>query len=258
MNMRLILNLLIFSLAVASFQSCVSKKKFDELQAAKDASDAALADTQAKVAELESQNAELQETLESEKERLNGEIASIRSDLDATKSQMAQVSEKLEMTEAELNALQEEINGMFASYSGSGLSLEARDGRLFVVSEAVEKVNYRSGSSSLSRSEREALGELAETLKSNKDIRILVEGHTDNVPFKAGLSMDNWDLSAARAMRIVRYLIDQGVDESQVAAVARGETMPAASNDTSDGKAANRRSVMLPDPNLGGLMEKNN
>lgn len=252
--MRLILNLLIFSLAVASFQSCVSKKKFDELQAAKDASDAALADTQAKVAQLESQNADLQKTLESEKQRLNGEIASIRSDLDATKSQMAQVQEKLNMTESELNALRDEINGMFASYSQSGLSLEERDGRLFVVTE---KVNYRSGSSRLSSDERKALSELANKMKSNKDIRVLVEGHTDNVPFKAEIPMDNWDLSSARAMNIVRYLIKEGVDPSQVAAVARGETMPAASNDTADGKATNRRSVVLPDPNLGGLMKKN-
>jgi chemotaxis protein MotB len=254
MNMRLILNLLILSLVVTSFQSCVSKKKFDELQSEKDALSAQLGETEAKVAQLESQNADLQKTLESEKNRLNGEIASLRSDMDATKSQMAQVQEKLNMTEKELKALTEEINGMFASYSESGLSLEERDGRLFVVTE---KVNYRSGSARLTSDERKALDAMAEKLKSNSNIKILVEGHTDNVPFKADIPMDNWDLSSARAMTIVRYLIKQGVSPSQCAAVARGESMPTASNDTAEGKAQNRRSVVLPDPNLGGLMKKN-
>lgn len=252
--MRLILNLLIFALAVASFQSCVSKKKFDDLQSQKDALSAQLGETEAKVAQLENQNSELQKTLESEKERLNGEIASLRSDMDATKSQMAQVQEKLNMTESELTALQKEINGMFDSYSDSGLKLEARDGRLFVISE---QVKYRSGSSRLTRDERKALDGMAEKLKANSDIRILVEGHTDNVPFKADIAMDNWDLSAARAMNIVRYLVKQGVSPAQVAAVARGDSHPAASNDTADGKAQNRRSVVLPNPNLGGLMKKN-
>ena len=252
--MRLIVNLLIFSLAVASFQSCVSKKKFDELQSAKDALSSQLGETEAKVSQLESQNAELQGTLESEKNRLNGEIASLRSDMDATKSQMAQVQEKLNMTEAEMKALQDEINGVFASYSDSGLKLEARDGRLFVVSE---KVKYRSGSSRLSRDEKKALDAMAEKLKANEDIKILVEGHTDDVPFKAEIAMDNWDLSYARAMNIVRHLIKQGVSAGQVAAVAKGSASPAASNDTADGKAANRRAVVLPNPNLSGLMKKN-
>lgn len=252
--MRLILNLLIFSLVLTSLQSCVSKKKFDDLQSAKDASDAALADTQAKVANLESQNAELQKNMEAEKNRLNGEISSLRSDMDATKSQMAQVEEKLNMTEKELKVLQEEINGIFASYSKSGLTLEERDGRLYVVTE---KINYRSGSSRLTRDERNALNELAGKLKSNTDIKILVEGHTDNQPFKADYPSDNWQLSNSRAMAIVRHLIRQGVNPNQLAAVARADTMPAASNDTSEGKAQNRRSVVLPDPNVSGLIKNN-
>ena len=254
--MRLILNLLVFVLAVGTLQSCVSKKKFDELQAAKDATDAALAETQAKVQMLEGENADLQKTLQSEKDRLNGEIAGIKADMDATKSQLAQVSEKLNMTEAELKSLQDEINGMFASYSESGMSLEERDGRLYVVTD--EKVNYRSGSARLSNAEREALKALANKLKENPEVRVLIEGHTDNKKFKADAGMDNWDLSLRRALNVVRYLIRQGADPSQVAAVGRGEEMPAASNDTSDGRAENRRSVVVPDVNAGGLMKKNN
>ncbi len=86
--MRLIAKFLILTLVLGSVTACVSKKKFDELQASKDAVDRALTETQARVKALEGQNAELQSTLESEKARLNGEIAAIRKDLDATKGQM--------------------------------------------------------------------------------------------------------------------------------------------------------------------------
>lgn len=249
--MRLVLKLLIFSLAIGTLQSCVSKKKYDELLAAKEATDQALAETQAQVKALQDDNAELQSTLESERERLNGEIASIKSDLDATKSQMASVQEKLNMTQSELDALKNKIDGIFATYEDSGLSLEEREGRLYV--KTAEAVQYRSGSSRLSTAERDALKDLAETLKSNPEVRILVEGHTDSKKFVADAGMDNWDLSVARAMGVVRYLISQGVNPNQVAAAGYGENVPADTNDTSEGRAKNRRSVIAPDVNLGDL-----
>lgn len=250
--MRQIIGLLVLCLALGSFQSCVSKKKFDELQAAKDATDQALAQTQAQVKTLQDDNQALQATLESEKNRLNSEIASIKSDLDATKSQMSQVQEKLNMTESELTALREEINGIFGAYTESGLKLEERDGRLYVMTDAAPK--YRSGSAALTRAERDAIGELATTLKNNPKLRILVEGYTDNQKYPAG-GYDNWDLSVSRAMGVVRQLLRAGVDPSQVAAVGRGETMPVGDNSTADGRAENRRSVVAPDPALGGMMK---
>ena len=251
--MRLVLKLLIFTLALGSLQSCVSKKKYDELLAAKEATDQALAETQAQVKALQDENADLQSTLESEKERLNGEISAIRADLDATKSQMAQVSEKLNMTEAELNKLKAEIDGIFSAYADSGLKLEERDGRLYVVTS--EKISYRSSSSRLTNAERDALSALAEKLKSSPNVKILVEGHTDNKQFVADSGRDNWDLSVARAMSVVRQLIKNGVSPSQVAAVGRGEYEPAASNDSDEGRAQNRRSVITPEVKLGGMIK---
>ncbi len=250
--MRLIAKLLILTLVFGSLTACVSKKKFDELQASKDAVDRALAETQARVKNLEGQNAELQSTLESEKARLNGEIAAIRADLDATKGQMNQLQSKLTMTESELAKLRAEIDGIFKTYKDSGLTLEERGGRLYVRSAPV---NYASGSSSLNRNQRKALDELAMTLKNNPNVKILVEGHTDNKQFAAGSGMDNWQLSANRAMGVVRYLIRKGVKPEQVAAVGRGEYSPDGDNKTREGRSKNRRTAVAPDPNLGGLMK---
>lgn len=251
--MRQIIGLLILCFALGSFQSCVSKKKFDELTAAKEATDKALAETQSQLKTLQDQNAELQATLESEKNRLNGEIASIKSDLNSTKSQMAQVQEKLNMTEAELKKVKDEINGIFGTYAESGLKLEERDGRLYVMTEA--EAQYRTGSASLTRAERDAIAELATTLKNNPKLRILIEGHTDNKQYGAGAGYDNWNLSVDRAMSVARELLKKGASPNQVAVVGRGDTMPAADNATEDGRAKNRRAIVAPDPNLSEILK---
>ena len=251
--MRQIVNLLIFCLAVGTFQSCVSKKKYDELVAAKEATDQALAETQANLKTLQEEKDALQAEYNSEKERLNGEIAGIKSDLDKTKAEVASVNEKLTMTQAELDKVKAEINGAFSSYADSGLKLEDRNGQLYV---ATESVSFRSGSTSLNKETRDALTALAETLKANPGVKLLIEGHTDDQKMIAGAAYsDNWDLSVARAMKVVRYLIRKGANPDQLAAAGKGEYDPAASNEDSDGRAQNRRTEVKPNPNLGGLIK---
>ncbi len=250
--MRQIIGLLIFCLAVGTFQSCVSKKKFDELQAAKDASDKALAETQQQVKTLQDENVNLKNTMEAEKTRMNNEIATIRKDLDATKGQMAQVEEKLKMTQQELENIKGEINGIFNAYKESGLTLEERDGKLYVVTAPVQ---YRSGSAALTRAERNALAELANTLKNNPKLDILIEGHTDSQKYPRGAGYDNWNLSVDRAMNVARELLKRGVSADQIAVVGRGDTMPMEDNGTAAGRAKNRRTVVAPEINAGALMK---
>lgn len=251
--MRQIIGLLILCLVMGSFQSCVSKKKFDELQSAKDASDRSLAETQQQVKTLQDDNTNLKNTMESEKTRMNNEISTIRQDLDAAKGQMAQVQEKLNMTQQELDNMKKEINGMFDAYKASGLSMEERDGRLYIMTS--EPVNYSSGSARLSRAERNALGELANTLKNNPNLRILVEGHTDAQKYPRGAGYDNWNLSVDRALNVARELLKQGASADQVAVVGRGATVPLGDNSTREGRAQNRRTVVAPDVNAGALMK---
>lgn len=253
--MRLILNFLALVLLVGAFQSCVSNKKYNELLAAKEASDQALAETQALVQQLEEKNEQLTAEMEAEKARMNGEIESLRSDLNSTKSQVAQVQQKLNVTEEQLAAYKAAINGSLDKYKDSGLTLQERDGRLYI--NTSQPVRYGLGSSRLTSDERKAIAELADVLKNNPELKVLVEGHTDNVPFKPGMG-DNWQLSTNRAMSVIRELLKNGVNADQVAAVGRGESMPASSNDTSEGRSENRRTVVLPDVNLGKIYEGNN
>lgn len=255
--MRLIVKLLIFTLAFGSLQSCVSKKKYDELAAAKEATDQALAETQAKVKSLEEEKDALQAEFDATKADLNGKISGLESKMSGMETQMASVQEKLNMTEKELNALKAEINGIFNAYTESGLKMEERDGNLYVVTS--DPVNYRSGSTQLSADQRKALDELAMTLKDNPKLQMMVVGHTDSQKMVEGATYrDNWDLSVARANRVVRYLIGKGAAPEQLTIAGRGETMPIGDNKTAEGRQENRRSVVQPNPNLGGLMKSGN
>ncbi len=248
--MRFILTALIFVMLAGSFQSCVSKKKFDELQAAKDATDQALAETQAQVKGLEDDNAALAAEMASEKERLNGELADLRTDMN---TQIGQLNEKLSMTEAELKAVQDEINGMFAGYSDAGLTMEEREGRLYLVTE--QPVNFRNSSSRLNKDQRDAIDAMAEKMKANPAIKVLVEGHTDDRKFAADAGTDNWDLSYARAKAVATRLIKGGVDPSQITIAGHGDTMPTGDNETTEGRSENRRTVVAPNPDLGGVLK---
>lgn len=251
--MRLVLNSLLVLVALGMVSSCVSKKKYDELLASKQASDAALAETQNRVKNLEQDNAKLKSDMESEKTRLNGEISSLRNDLNSTKSQMGQMQEKLNMTQAQLDAIKSEINGIFAAYEKSGLKLEERDGALYVVTSPM---SFRSGSYALTRAEKQALAELATTLKNNPDVKLQIEGHADADKVNPGASFqDNWELSTLRALSVVRELVKQGASPAQVYAAGRGDSMPKGDNKTREGKAQNRRTEVKIDPSLKKIMD---
>jgi flagellar motor protein MotB len=168
-------------------------------------------------------------------------------------AQIAQVTEKLNMTEAELKTVKDEINGMFAAYTDSGLTMEENGGRLYLVTE--QPVNYRSSSSSLNRDQRNAIDAMAEKLKANPAVKVLVEGHTDNKRFAADSGTDNWDLSYSRAKAVATRLIRAGVDPAQITIAGHGDTMPAGDNATSEGRSSNRRTVVAPNPDLGGIMK---
>ena len=248
--MRFILTALVFVLVAGSFQSCVSKKKYDELVAAKEATDAALAETQAQVQTLSEEKDALAAEMEAEKARLNGEIQSIRTDMNA---QLAQVNEKLSMTEAELTAIKDEINGMFSTYEDAGLTMEQHEGRLYLMTK--EPMTFRSSSSRLSRDQRNAIDELATTLKENPNVRVTVAGHTDNKQFVSDAGMDNWDLSVARARAVADRLIRKGASPEQISIAGYADTVPMGSNEDSEGRAENRRTEIQPNPNLGGLLK---
>ncbi len=256
--MRQTLNLLLFALLISAvLPSCVSKKKFTELQSEKDALAQSLAATQEKVKMLETNVSDLEASLESEKNRLNGEISKLQSDLASAKTDADNAKKMAADKEAQLKKLQTEVDGVFAAYNNSGLTVNVEDGKLMIATS--EPINYRSGSARVRGTQLEAVKALAGILKNNPDVKVLIEGHTDNAKMVQGARYaDNWDLSLARAANVVRKLIKEGVNPAQLSAAGKGEYIPATSGDqdSKEVRTKNRRTEVLATPSVGSLFKK--
>lgn len=150
--------------------------------------------------------------------------------------------------------LNEIVRNALLGFNSDELTVEVKNGKVYV--SMSDKLLFRSGSAGVESKGRDALKVLAEVLEKNADIDVLVEGHTDNVPIRTAQFRDNWDLSVVRATSIVRILTeDYKLSPLRVTASGKGEFMPRASNDNSEGRARNRRTEIILSPKLDELMK---
>ncbi|MDZ4149420.1 MAG: OmpA family protein, partial [Flavobacteriaceae bacterium] len=144
-------------------------------------------------------------------------------------------------------ALVTSLKGVLGDLSDSDIEVNVEKGVVYV--SISDKLLFTSGSYNITARAKAVLGKVAKVVNNKPDIEFLVEGHTDNVPIKNDVLIDNWDLSVKRATAVVRVLQnDYGVDPKRMTAAGRSYYIPVASNDTADGKALNRRTriVVLP------------
>lgn len=145
-------------------------------------------------------------------------------------------------------ALVTNLKGAIGNLDDKDINIKVDKGVVYI--DISDKLLFKSGSYEVNERAKEVLGKVALVLKNQPDIEFMVEGHTDNVPYKGNASLsDNWDLSVKRATSVVKILKDQyGINPSKMAAAGRGEYLPVADNSTAEGKAANRRTriVILP------------
>jgi len=211
----------------------------------------ALRDTQLDLQRREDDLRELEKLLNAKERRLN--------DLeDALKEREARVKELEDLIaekDAAVRALKDRIAQALLGFKDKGLTVEQRNGKIYVSLEA--KLLFPSGSTVVNAEGKQALVELADVIREEKDITILVEGHTDTDPFNgSGAIKDNWDLSVMRATSVVRILTTDGkMEETVLTAAGRGEYVPVADNSTREGKAKNRRIEIILTPNLDELFE---
>jgi len=148
--------------------------------------------------------------------------------------------------------LKNSIADALMNYKTDELSVYIKDGNVYVSLE--EKLLFKSGSDVVDPKGKEALKTLANVLNSTKDVTVMIEGHTDNVPIKTKQFKDNWDLSTARATSILRILTtDYGFDSNRITASGRGQFHPVKTNETAEGRASNRRTEIILSPDLNEL-----
>lgn len=155
-------------------------------------------------------------------------------------------------------ALVTSLKGALSNINDDDIEINVEKGVVFV--SISDKLLFRSGSYQVSNRAKEVLGKVAKVVKDKKDFEFMVEGHTDSVPISNSCMEDNWDLSTKRATSIVRILQhDFDVDPARMTAAGRSQYVPVDSNETSAGKAANRRTKIIVLPKLDqfyGMIEE--
>ena len=171
-------------------------------------------------------------------------------DLDVRSKRVSELEEVIALKDAKMNSLKQAISEALTNFEGKGLTIEQRNGKVYVSME--NKLLFESGSWDVNTRGREAVIMLGEVLGDNKEIAVLIEGHTDNVPYgEKGLIANNWDLSTKRATAIVTILIENNnIPKDNLTAAGRGEFSPIALNNTREGRAKNRRIEVILTPKL--------
>ena len=176
------------------------------------------------------------------------EIAIKESQLLKRSERVNQLEELMSQQKESLQLLKKSLSDALLNFEGNGLTVVQRDGKVYVSME--NKLLFKSGSWEVGSEGKKALEQLGVVLAENPDIVVLIEGHTDNVPFSPkGALASNWDLSTKRATSMVNILLENKLILPQnLTAAGRGEFMPIAPNNTSAGRAVNRRIEVILSP----------
>ena len=163
--------------------------------------------------------------------------------------QMAELQAKDMQVKEQSEAFLQMQEAMKAEVDSKQVTIKELEGKLTL--SMVEAILFDSGKANVKKAGKDALAKVAEVLKNVKDQDIIVAGHTDNVPITSKLAATyptNWELSAARAIAVVKLLESDGVDPKVLVAAGFGEFRPVADNATPEGRAQNRRMeiVLMP------------
>jgi|TARA_B100001093_G_scaffold44373_1_gene37568 chemotaxis protein MotB len=237
-------------------------KKFVALEETLEETEDSLNQKQQKLEQLESsldllkQNSEtaLKERI-AENEALMEKIAERENELADRMARVDELEGLITRQQEAMRNLKEKLSDALLNFEDKGLTVEARDGKVYVSME--NKLLFKSGSWTVGADGRLAIEELGNVLADNPDIAILIEGHTDNIPYSGkGPLKGNWDLSTKRATAIVNQLLENpNILPQNLTAAGRGEYLPIAPNSTREGRAANRRIEVVLSPQLDEIKQ---
>ena len=258
--------------------SCVSSKKFKKSQADYTALQTQYTQLQGTLNDCNNQKADLsrqKDGLETQLDAANKQIAFLKENNTQALKQLEDLSvisasqaesikksmENIGAKDVYIQSLQEQmarkdslnmalvmnLKGAVGNLDDKDINIKVDKGVVYI--DISDKLLFKSGKYEVTDQARTVLGKVALVLKNQPDIEFMVEGHTDNVPYRSGVLLDNWDLSVKRATAVVRILQNEyGMDPAKMSAAGRGEYVSIATNDTPEGRAANRRTriVILP------------
>ena len=193
----------------------------------------------------------LEATVNSERQ----DITRLRAELEARNAKLNELEKILYRKDSAVIALKESVSKALLGFEGQGLSVKMKNGKVYVSLD--EKLLFKSGSTTVDPKGVQALQKLSKVLETNRDVNIMIEGHTDDVPFTKGASIkDNWDLSVMRATSVVRILLEgTSIAPLRLTAAGHGEFMPVDPSKTSEARTKNRRTEIILTPKLDELLK---
>jgi chemotaxis protein MotB len=182
-------------------------------------------------------------------------LDSLNAELKKREMRVMELQTALAAKDSAINAIQLKVKKALMSFEGKGLHVHDTLGKVYVSMD--EKLLFASGSTVVQPEGVKALKSLAKVLEDNPDINIMVEGHTDDVPFKGSGDMkDNWDLSVMRATSVVKILLANGnINPKRITAAGRGEYYPLDPAKTPEARSKNRRTEIILTPKLDELFK---
>jgi chemotaxis protein MotB len=188
-------------------------------------------------------------------DELSQQLTISQQQLEERNKEYTQLMNELKSKDSMMNSLKNSVADALIGFKNEGLTVTRKAGRVYVSMD--EKLLFPSGSFAINPRGKEALVKLAKLLENKQDINIIVEGHTDTIPYKANGNIDdNWDLSAKRATTIVRiFQQNSKINPLRITAAGRGEFLPIESNNTKEGRAKNRRTEIILMPDLDKLYQ---
>lgn len=159
------------------------------------------------------------------------------------------LTSKIQVKDSINLALVMNLKRSLADVNDEDIDVEVRGGVVYV--SIADRLLFRSGSTRVNSAAKEVIGKIATVINDHKNINVMVEGHTDNVPMNTDGIKDNWDLSVKRATAVVRVLQDDHyVDPARLTAAGRSEYAPKGENDSARGRSLNRRTEIVIQPSL--------
>ena len=236
--------------------------RYDELQRAQVELAAGKAqETQRLLGELHQAQTELQQRedlmrdLEMNLDTKKAALEELTYELEKRNARLAELEKMLDAQQKAVKALKDKVSDALFGFENNGLTVSMKNGQVYVSME--DKLLFKTGSYEIDANGRTVLRKLGTLLEKNPDITITIEGHTDDVPYRAAPGqqiLDNWDLSVKRATTVVRVLTqDTHINPKRLVASGRSEYMPVDPLKTPDARQKNRRTEIILTPDLSAL-----
>lgn len=186
---------------------------------------------------------------------LENRVNKLSQDLKSREARVQELEEVLSNKDRAVKDLKAKVSNALLSFKDKDLTITVKNGKVYV--SLAEQLLFKSGSIKVDDKGVEALKKLGGVLKDQKDINVMVEGHTDDVPIVKGTNgmTDNWDLSVLRATSITRILMNEGVQAEKITPAGKGEFSPISEAKTPEARQKNRRTEIIITPKLDELFK---